>query len=122
VERLLNRLKQFRPIATRYQKRAANYAAMLTVAAIVLWLSTLQTRPSITAAVRVAEQPGDDGSGHAWREADVVAAKTTRPGRTEGAEPPATTSAIATVVFHKPTLAATPTGVAAFFCASSWIT
>lgn len=38
VERLLNRLKQFRRIATRYEKRAANYAAMLTVAAIVLWL------------------------------------------------------------------------------------
>jgi transposase len=37
-ERLLNRLKQFRRIATRYQKRAANYAAMLTIAAIVLWL------------------------------------------------------------------------------------
>jgi transposase len=31
-------LKQFRRIATRYQKRAANYAAMLTIAAIVLWL------------------------------------------------------------------------------------
>ena len=38
VERLLNRLKQSRRIATRYEKRAANYAAMLTVAAIVLWL------------------------------------------------------------------------------------
>lgn len=38
VERLLNRLKQFRRLATRYEKRAVNYAAMLTVAAIVLWL------------------------------------------------------------------------------------
>jgi transposase len=38
VERLLNRLKHFRRIATRYEKRAVNYAAMLTVAAIVLWL------------------------------------------------------------------------------------
>jgi transposase len=38
VERLFNRLKQFRRIATRYEKRAVNYAAMLTIAAIVLWL------------------------------------------------------------------------------------
>lgn len=38
VERLFNRLKQFRRIATRYEKRAANYLAMLTLGAIVLWL------------------------------------------------------------------------------------
>jgi transposase len=38
VERLINRLKQFRRIATRYEKRAVNYLAMLTIAAILLWL------------------------------------------------------------------------------------
>jgi transposase len=38
VERLVNRLKQFRRVATRYEKRAVNYQAMLTIAAIVLWL------------------------------------------------------------------------------------
>ena len=38
VERLFNRLKQFRRIATRYEKRAVNYAAMLTIASILLWL------------------------------------------------------------------------------------
>jgi transposase len=38
VERLINRLKQFRRIATRYEKRAVNYAAMLTIAMILLWL------------------------------------------------------------------------------------
>ncbi|GAC1443411.1 MAG: hypothetical protein NVSMB52_01790 [Chloroflexota bacterium] len=38
VERLIGRLKQFRRVATRYEKRAVNYLAMLTVAAIVLWL------------------------------------------------------------------------------------
>lgn len=37
VERLINRLKQFRRVATRYEKRAVNYKAMLTIAAIVLW-------------------------------------------------------------------------------------
>jgi transposase len=38
VERTINRLKQFRRIATRYEKRADNYLAMLTLAAILLWL------------------------------------------------------------------------------------
>lgn len=38
VERLFNRLKQFRRIATRYEKRGENYKAMLTIASILLWL------------------------------------------------------------------------------------
>ncbi len=38
IERLINRLKQNRRIATRYEKRAENYLAMLMIAAIMLWL------------------------------------------------------------------------------------
>lgn len=38
IERLVNRLKQSRRIATRYEKRAAHYLAMLTLAAARLWL------------------------------------------------------------------------------------
>jgi len=38
VERLINRLKQFRRVSTRYEKLATNYLAMLTIAAILLWL------------------------------------------------------------------------------------
>lgn len=38
IERLINRLNQYRRIATRYEKRAANYVAMLTLVAIRLWL------------------------------------------------------------------------------------
>ncbi len=38
VERLINRLKQWRRIATRYEKRAANHLAMVTIAAFVLRL------------------------------------------------------------------------------------
>jgi transposase len=38
VERLINRLKQFRRVAARYEKRAANYLAMVTLAAILIWL------------------------------------------------------------------------------------
>jgi len=38
VERLINRLKQNRAIATRYDKLAVRYHAMLTLAAILLWV------------------------------------------------------------------------------------
>lgn len=38
VERLINRLKQYRRIATRYEKYALNYLAMLIIGAIRLWL------------------------------------------------------------------------------------
>ena len=38
VERLINLLKQFRRVATRYEKLAANYLAFVTLAAITLWL------------------------------------------------------------------------------------
>ena len=37
VERLINRLKQFRRIATRYEKRAANFSAMIILASIFLF-------------------------------------------------------------------------------------
>ncbi|MGK2940480.1 MAG: IS5/IS1182 family transposase, partial [Immundisolibacter sp.] len=34
-----NRLKQFRRVATRYEKLAAHFAAMVTCACIMLWLA-----------------------------------------------------------------------------------
>ena len=37
VERLICRLKQFRRIATRYEKRAVNFAAMITIASLSLF-------------------------------------------------------------------------------------
>jgi transposase len=38
IERLINRLKQNRAIATRYDKLAVSYHAMLTFACILIWL------------------------------------------------------------------------------------
>lgn len=38
IERLINRFKQYRRIATRYEKRAVNYRAMWVLAAILMWL------------------------------------------------------------------------------------
>ena len=38
VERFFNKLKQFRRIATRYEKLAANYLAMIKLATTRIWL------------------------------------------------------------------------------------
>jgi transposase len=38
VERFFNRLKHYRAVATRYEKRAANYLALVKLAAIRIWL------------------------------------------------------------------------------------
>jgi transposase len=38
VECCFSKLKQFRRVATRYEKTARNYRAVITLAAIVLWL------------------------------------------------------------------------------------
>lgn len=36
--RLINRLKQFQRIATRYEKRGVNYLAMVIIVVSLLWL------------------------------------------------------------------------------------
>lgn len=38
VEQLINRLKQFRRVATRDEKRGDNYLGMVTIGAILLWV------------------------------------------------------------------------------------
>jgi transposase len=38
VERCVNRLKKWRGIATLYEKRAANYWAMVVIASLMMWL------------------------------------------------------------------------------------
>jgi transposase len=40
VERCVNRLKRWRGIATRYEKRAVNYRAMVVIAALMIWLAS----------------------------------------------------------------------------------
>lgn len=40
VDRCITRLKQWRGLATRYEKRAVNYRAMVVPASIVLWLES----------------------------------------------------------------------------------
>lgn len=43
VERCVNRLKQWRAVATRYDKRAVNYRATVVIAALMLWLDSADT-------------------------------------------------------------------------------
>ena len=38
VERFFNKLKHFRAVATRYEKHAANYLALVKPAAVRIWL------------------------------------------------------------------------------------
>ncbi|TMR09348.1 transposase, partial [Nonomuraea zeae] len=40
VERAINRLKSFRAVATRYDKRAYIFRGTVTLAALVIWLRT----------------------------------------------------------------------------------
>ena len=40
VQRCINRLKQWRGLATHYVKRAVNYRAMVVIAAIGIWLQS----------------------------------------------------------------------------------
>jgi transposase len=43
VERLFNKLKQFRRIATRYEKLGASFLAMIKLAAIRIWLRAYES-------------------------------------------------------------------------------
>jgi transposase len=54
LEQLINRLKQFRRIATRYEKRAVNYFAMLTIGMALPRWSAFQTDPGREGAARHA--------------------------------------------------------------------
>ncbi|MEW6596519.1 MAG: IS5/IS1182 family transposase, partial [Pseudomonadota bacterium] len=40
-----NRIKQFRRIATRYDKTAASYLGFLALASVKLWMPTYVNRP-----------------------------------------------------------------------------
>ncbi|MBI5111042.1 MAG: transposase, partial [Rhodovulum sp.] len=43
VERFFNKLKHFRAIATRYEKHAANFLALVKLAATRIWLRTYES-------------------------------------------------------------------------------
>ena len=44
IERMFNKIKQFRRIATRYDKTALSFLSFLTIAAVKLWLPTFVNR------------------------------------------------------------------------------
>jgi transposase len=40
VERCVGRLKRWQSVATRYEKRAANYRAVVVIASLMVWLTS----------------------------------------------------------------------------------
>jgi transposase len=44
VEQFINKIKQCRRIAARYEKLAANYLAFVTLASIHIWLQAYESR------------------------------------------------------------------------------
>jgi transposase len=40
VERCVNKLKQWRSVATRYEKRALDYRAVVVIASLMIWLTS----------------------------------------------------------------------------------
>jgi transposase len=43
VERFFNKLKHFRAVATRFEKQAANYLALIKLAAVRIWLRNYES-------------------------------------------------------------------------------
>ena len=43
VERFFNKLKHFRAVATRYEKHAANYLALVKLAAVRIWIRAYES-------------------------------------------------------------------------------
>ena len=43
IERFFNKLKHFRAVATRYEKHAANYLAVVKLASIRIWLRAYES-------------------------------------------------------------------------------
>ena len=46
IERFFSKLKHFRRVATRYDKLATNFLAMVQLASMRLWLCAYELRPS----------------------------------------------------------------------------
>jgi transposase len=45
IERFFNKLKQFRRIATRYDKLGANFFAFVKLASVRIWLRSIESTP-----------------------------------------------------------------------------
>jgi transposase len=45
VERFINKIKHYRRVATRYEKTAVSFAAVLFLVATMIWLKWMSTRP-----------------------------------------------------------------------------
>ncbi len=60
VERFFNRIKHFRRVATRFEKFASNYLAMVKLASIWVWLRIQETTHVAKAKVRFLSKSSRD--------------------------------------------------------------
>jgi transposase len=63
VECFINKIKHYRRIATRYEKTARNFLAMIHLACAMVWLRSLSTRPSGSFAATLGIIAGDGEAG-----------------------------------------------------------
>src|SRR6202008_1247833 len=59
IERCFNKLKQFRHIATRYDRAALNYLAMVKIAIVRLWLRFYESTTYQASRFRTRNRRGD---------------------------------------------------------------
>ncbi|HEX6012536.1 MAG TPA: transposase, partial [Geminicoccaceae bacterium] len=57
VERLVGKLKQFRRVATRYEKLDPHYLAFVQLASIIVWLRALAARFTLDCPVLASHPP-----------------------------------------------------------------
>jgi len=63
VERFFNKIKQYRRVATRYDKLAANYLAFIKLASIGIWLRANESpRPSVAVLHKICTKPSEDAA------------------------------------------------------------
>jgi transposase len=58
IERFFNKLKQFRHIATRYDRSPLNYLAIIKTACVRLWLCLMNLRPNECDSLLLGSGPG----------------------------------------------------------------
>jgi hypothetical protein len=79
IERLMNRRKQFRAVATRFDKLAVRYQATIAVADSFIWLRARPTGPAAIRESRLSVMVGEPPTGVVDYDAVVAGSQTRCP-------------------------------------------
>jgi len=66
IERCFNKLKHFRRLATRYDRRACHFLAFLCLAAAMLGMRRMSIQPSVDFRAQLAPRDAVSRGGSAW--------------------------------------------------------